>query len=103
MVRYYGIYARNNRNKEKFFMLIDERIKQEHRKLRKLEYRIMKSFGLDPLRCKCGALMRLKDVVYTKYGSIRGMLLRKIENKVEKKIDEIINIYGALKGISGTR
>lgn len=99
MVRYYGIYSRNNKHKGKFFMLIEDKIKQQHRKLRRWEYRIMKSFGVDPLRCKCGALMKLRDIVYTKYGSIRDMLLRKIENEVEKNIDIIINTYASVKGI----
>ncbi len=97
MVRYYGIYSRNNSHKDKFFMLVEDKIKEQHRKLRRWKYRIMKSFGVDTLRCKCGA------IVYTKYGSVRDMLLRKIENEVEKNIDIIINTYASVKGISKNR
>lgn len=64
MVRYYGIYARNNKKKNTFYKLIDEKIKEQNKKLRKWEYRIMKSFGVDPLKCKCGALMKFKDIYY---------------------------------------
>ena len=70
-------------------MLISDKIKEQHQKLRCWEYRIMKSFRIDPLRCKCGALMKFKDIVYTKYGSNRDMLLRKIKYEVEKNIDAI--------------
>ncbi|WP_315673281.1 transposase [Clostridium sp. 19966] len=98
MVRYYGIYSRRNRHKNKFFMLINEKLKQEYRKLRKWEYRIMKAFGVDPLRCKCGALMTFKDIVYPKYGSIREILYERIKEQVEKNIDEIINTYASVKG-----
>ncbi|WP_139904953.1 IS91 family transposase [Clostridium thermarum] len=89
--------------KTSFFMLVEDKIKEQHRKLRRWKYRIMKSFGVDPLRCKCGALMKFKDIVYTKYGSVRDMLLRKIENEVEKNIDIIINTYASVKGISKNR
>lgn len=33
--------------------------------------------------------MNFKDIVYTKYGSNRDMLLRKIKYEVEKNIDAI--------------
>ena len=63
MVRYYGIYSRNNQHKGKLLKTIDDKIKEQYRKLRKWEYRIMKAFGVDPLKCKCGALMKFKDIV----------------------------------------
>ncbi|WP_139905283.1 hypothetical protein [Clostridium thermarum] len=48
-------------------------------------------------------VVRFKDIVYTKYGSVRDMLLRKIENEVEKNIDIIINTYASVKAISKNR
>ena len=47
--------------------------------------------------------MKFKDIVYTKYGSNRDMLLRKIKYEVEKNIDAIIEAYVSVIRISKSK
>lgn len=103
MVRCYGIYARNHKHKkEKFFKLINEKIAEQYKKLRKWKYRLLKHFGVDPLKCeKCGKQMIFHDINY-KGESIRDKFRRKVEVEVESKINELIEQYAAIKGLGYT-
>lgn len=101
MIRYYGIYARNNKNKGRFFKLINEKVASELKKLRKWEYRILKAFGIDPLKCeKCGSTMRLDGVYYNKSGNLIEKYRKNLLNEVKRKIEELNSINASVKGLS---
>jgi len=101
MVRYYGIYSRNNRHKNKFIKLVDEKMIEQLRKLRKWKYRIMKSFGHDPLSCeKCNSKMELYDIYHKKYGSMLNRYEQKIRREIDKEVEKIKDMYNAVKWIS---
>lgn len=99
MIRYYGVYAKNTKHKNKFFKMIDEKVAEFKRKMRNWQTRILLTFGVNPLSCpKCGEKMRFNDIVY--YGiSIRERLKKEILLSNEKKIESLMHTYGVLKGI----
>lgn len=67
MIRYYGIYAKNTRHKNKFFKLVDEKVAEFKRKMNNWQTRIVLTFGVNPLICeKCGAQMKFHDIYYKK-------------------------------------
>jgi hypothetical protein len=99
MIRYYGIYAKSKKHKEKFFKLMKEVVLEMKRKLRKWKYRILKYFGVDILKCeKCGAQMRFYDIVY-EGESIREKLKKKILDDNKRKLKELVHTYGVIKGL----
>ncbi len=101
MIRYYGIYARNNKHKGKFFRLINEKVFLELKKLRKWEYRILKAFGIDPLKCeRCGSTMHLDGIYYNKSGNLIEKYKKNLTNKVKLKIEELNSINTSVKGVS---
>jgi len=88
MIRYYGIYANRQKREVKVLKMLEERIKEEYAKLKSWRMRIVYAFGHDPLRCeKCGGKLKLKDIVYPKYGSV----LEKIEERMKKEVEA--NVY----------
>jgi len=54
MVRYYGLYADN---KHDLFLLHRKLPDHVQRKANRWQFRIICSFGFDPLQCKCGRMM----------------------------------------------
>lgn len=101
MIRYYGIYARNNKHKGKFFKLVNEKIAMELKKLRKWEYRLLKAFGIDPLKCeKCGSAMHLDGIYYNKSGNLIEKYKRDLLNKVKLKVEELKDINASVKALS---
>ncbi|AJA46945.1 transposase for insertion sequence element IS801 [Clostridium pasteurianum DSM 525 = ATCC 6013] len=99
MIRYYGIYAKNTRHKNKFFKLVNEKVAEFKRKINNWQTRILLTFGVNPLKCeKCGTQMKFHDIYY-KNVSVREKFKEKIigENKI--KIEEIMYNYGVIKGI----
>ena len=65
MVRYYGIYARHKESDKKIVKAIS---KEKHKILMSFttwRNSILKSFGYDPLKCKCcGSKMDIMDIFY---------------------------------------
>jgi hypothetical protein len=101
MIRYYGIYARNNKYKDKFFKLVNEKIAMELKKLRKWEYRILKAFGIDPLKCeKCGSTMRLDGIYYNKLGNLIEKYKRNLLDEVKLKVEELKDINASVEALS---
>lgn len=101
MIRYYGIYARNNRYKErKFYKFINEKVAEELKKLRKWRFRILKHIGIDPLKCeKCGTQMVIFDVVYKGKSTLEG-IRKRLEYQVKNNINDFMNQYEMIKEIS---
>lgn len=101
MVRYYGIYARNNKHKNKFLKLVDEKVMESLRKMRTWKYRIIKTFGHDPLKCeKCDSMMELHDIYYKKYGSVLDLYRKKIIRQAEEEVSRIKEMYEAVHEIT---
>lgn len=101
MIRYYGIYARNNKHNGEFFKLVNEKVAIELRKLRKWEYRILKAFGIDPLKCeKCGSTMHLDGIYYKKSGNLIEKYKRNLANRVKLKVEELNEINRSVKSVS---
>ncbi|KZL90688.1 putative transposase [Clostridium magnum DSM 2767] len=97
MIRYYGIYAKNTKHKNKFFKLIDEKVAEFKKKMKIWQTRILLTFGVNPLNCpSCGRKMRFNDIVY--YGvSVKEKLKEQIFISNEKKIEQLIHDYGVIK------
>ena len=101
MIRYYGIYARNNKHKGEFFKLINEKVAIELKKLRKWEYRILKAFGIDPLKCeKCGSTMHLDGIYYKKSENLIEKYKRNLANRIKLKVEELKAIDRSVKSLS---
>jgi hypothetical protein len=99
MIRYYGIYAKNTKHKNKFFKVVDEKVAELKRKMNNWQTRILLTFGVNPLKCeKCGAQMKFHDIYY-KNRSVREQFRKKIVNENKRKIEDTMYSYGAIKGI----
>jgi predicted Zn-dependent protease with MMP-like domain len=104
MVRYYGIYASHAKKRPYLLKMVDEKIQEIKRKYKTWRYRIMKSFGYDPLKCeKCGNTMELTDIYYPKYGSMMEIIERIELAKIKKEIEEVEKIFNAVKNLSNGR
>lgn len=96
MVRHYGLYARVKKATVKKARIktlgeVYEGLKARRRTWR---YRIMKSFGVDPLRCeKCGQRMQFYDIVWPKYGSLLDIIKRKMDIAYEKEEAQLKEYY----------
>ena len=100
MIRYFGIYARRSKKKNNFIKMLDEKIIKIRKSVAKWEYRILASFGVDPCKCqKCNTTMRFNDIVYSKYGSMREYLRKRIVEENEEKLEEVLELYAITKGI----
>lgn len=93
MIRYYGIYSKNNRHKNTFPKLLDDKSLEIQKKLNKWKYMILKEFGVDPVKCpKCGAQMELVDVVIKARGSCLYEIYNEIKLRYKKKMNELKEI-----------
>ena len=97
MIRYYGIYAQNTKERPRLIKMVNEKVQEIRKKLRHWRIRIMRSFGYDPIQCeKCGSKMEIIDIVYKGYGSVmeryRKRLVEEAENEIKRiqRIDKII-------------
>jgi len=100
MIRYFGLYSRRSKGNNNFIKMIDERIIKIRKSIANWEYRILAAFGVDPCDCpNCRSKMRVHDIVYPKYGSIRERLKRKIISDGKDKLEEAIQLYAISKHI----
>ena len=98
MIRHYGLYARTKKAKVKQIKTLGEMYEEVKAKRRTWRYRIMKSFGIDPLRCeKCGQRMYFYDIVWPKYGSLLDIMKRKMEKAYEKEEAKLKDYYQSLQ------
>jgi hypothetical protein len=103
MVRYYGIYARNNKHKKRLptFKMLDEKVLEQLRKLRTWKCRILKAFGVDPLECtKCKGKMVMNDIYYKEYGSMLERYRLRALRQVEREIANLNNMYHSIKKVT---
>ncbi len=98
MVRNYGLYSRRNQHKERLLKTIDEKKIEAKKKLRNWRFRIMKTYGNDPLECpKCKSKM-IWDGIYDGKGENLGIKIREIiEKKTDKEIKELMDMYETIK------
>lgn len=98
MVRNYGLYSRHNQHKERLLKTIDEKKIEAKKKLRNWRFRIMKTYGNDPLECpKCKSKM-IWDGIYDGKGENLGIKIREIiEKKTDKEIKELMDMYETIK------
>ncbi|WP_238902036.1 MULTISPECIES: transposase [unclassified Clostridium] len=100
MIRYFGLYTSRNKLKDNLIKMLDKRILDLKKSIRRWEYRILASFGVEPRKCPvCGESMIFYDIVYKNYGSIRGMLKDKFINEASEKLEKAIEDYAMVKGI----
>jgi len=103
MIRYYGIYARNNKHKKRVpnFKMLDEKVLEQFRKLRAWKYRILKAFGVDPLECtECKGKMVMNDIYYKKYGSMLERYRKRALREAEREIEKLNNMYNSIKEVT---
>lgn len=101
MIRYYGIYASHTEKRPYLIKMVNEKIIELKKQLDSWKYRIMKSFGHDPLTCpKCKGEMVMTDVYHPKYGSIYEKLYQKEYARINKQIEEVKETYRTIKNLS---
>lgn len=101
MIRYYGIYASHTEERPYLIKMVNEKILELKKQLDSWKYRIMKSFGHDPLTCpKCKGEMVMTDVYHPKYGSIYEKLYQKEYTRINKQIEEVKETYRTIKNLS---
>lgn len=101
MIRYFGIYSRRSGKKDIFIKMLDDKILKIRKSISKWEYRILATFGVNPCKCpKCGSTMKFYDIIYEKYGSIRGYLRRKFLDEGKEKLEKAIELYAITKGLT---
>jgi len=104
MIRYYGIYAQHTKERPRLLKMVNEKIKELRRKMRKWQVRIMKSFGYDPLECeKCGGKMKPIDIYYKEYGSVMEIYRRRIEAEANRAIQEIEHLDRTIREMARGR
>lgn len=104
MIRYYGIYAKSMEETPKLLRMVNEKVKELRRKMRKWRIRIMKSFGYDPLECgKCGGKMTAVDIFYKEYGSVMEIYRKRIEAEANRKVKEIEQMDRVIRDITQNR
>jgi len=104
MIRYYGIYAQSTKETPKLLRMVNEKIKELRRKMRKWRIRIMKSFGYDPLECeKCGGKMTAVDIYYKEYGSVMEIYRKRVEAEANQKVKEIEQMDRVIRDITNGR
>lgn len=80
--------------------MLSDKILKIRKSIAKWEYRILAAFGVNPCKCpKCGSTMKFYDIVYGKYGSIRGYIRKKFINEGKEKLEKAIELYAITKGI----
>jgi len=88
----------------KLLRMVNEKVKELRRKMRKWRIRIMKSFGYDPLECgKCGGKMTAVDIFYKEYGSVMEIYRKRIEAEANRKVKEIEQMDRVIRDITQNR
>ena len=64
MLRYGGIYARHREIDKKLHRVISREKHSIYRSFHKWRSAILSSFGYDPLKCECGAIMLFQELYY---------------------------------------
>lgn len=101
MIRYYGIYANNTKDRPRLIKMVNEKIKELRRKMRSWRIRIMKTFGYDPIECeKCGSRMTVTDMYYKEYGSVMEIHRKRILAEIEREIRETQEIDKIIKELT---
>lgn len=101
MVRNYGLYARNHQHKERLLKTIDDKKKEAMKKLRNWRFRIMKTYGNDPLECPNCKRKMSWDGIYDGKGENLGLKIRdKLEEKAQREIRELLETYETVKTMS---
>lgn len=104
MIRYYGIYAQHTKERPRLIKMVNDKIKELRRKMRKWRLRIMKSFGYDPLECeKCGGKMIIFDIYYKEYGSVMELYQKRIEAQINKEVEEIEQMDRVIRHLTKDR
>lgn len=95
MVRYYGIYSRNNRYKGKFIQMVKKEVMEQLRKFRKWKWRIEKTYKVDPMKCeKCGTQMILYEIHFMINGNeVICDTKEKIKYEMEQKLKKLKATY----------
>jgi hypothetical protein len=80
--------------------MLDEKIINIRKSVAKWEYRILAAFGVNPCKCpKCNDIMRFNDIVYSRYGSVREYLGKRIVEENEAKLEKVLELYAITKGL----
>lgn len=78
MIRYYGLYAKHHKHEDKFLMLVEKEKRHFLKSVNKWKMSLLRSFGVDPLLCKCGHLMTIFEICHK--GSPLFEICRKLPN-----------------------
>ncbi len=98
MVRNYGLYSRNHQHKERLLKTIDEKKKEAMKKLRNWRFRIMKTYGIDPLECpNCKCKMQWDGIYDWKGQDLELKIKEREKQKAYKEIKELENTYEIIK------
>ena len=62
MIRYYGIYAKQHKNLKLLFPAIPLQKRRLFKSLNSWQASLLRSFGINPLRCCCGHTMEFLDI-----------------------------------------
>lgn len=82
MIRYYGVYSRKNKRKNRKIMEKAKKILNKNKVAITFEKRIKKAFGVEIFKCQiCGAQMKFKDIWYHKCGSLLEKIYERMYNK----------------------
>ena len=104
MIRYYGIYAQNTKERPQLIKMVNEKVQEIRKKLRSWRMRIMRSFGYDPIECeKCGSKMVISDIVYKDHGSLMESYRKQILDEAEYEIRRIQEIDRVIRERSAGR
>lgn len=104
MVRNYGLYSRYNHHKERLLKTIDEKKIEAMKKLRNWRFRIMKTYGIDPIECpKCKSKMVWSGLYDGMGKSLETKIYEKIKERVYKEITELENSYDTIKTLGKGR
>ena len=69
-VRYYGLYAKKYKHHSKLFKMLSSSKLKAKQMFENWRYRILLSFGYDPLKCSCGHTFECVDFFYPKKKSL---------------------------------
>jgi len=69
VVRYYGLYAKNHKHKNKLISMLKPHMSKIYKQIGYWRYRIMTYFNHDPLQCSCGNTFRFDSLYIKGYNS----------------------------------
>lgn len=64
MIRYYGLYARKHKHRNKLIMVVPKQNRRFLTSLHAWRTSVLLSFGIDPLLCKCGHQMSIMEIYH---------------------------------------